>query len=534
MPLPGLIAPEPADEPNEEPVDEPAQDEPRGDLGVDETGLSLGGGGGFGCASTDVPSTSWAVLALAGLGLLRRRRRAPAALGVVAALVVSAGASAAERGDFAIERHRPAIDGDGIIDTEAATVGKHLDVDVALQGMFELNPLLVYETDAAGNAVREQALVGQRLGGNLVASVSLFDWMKLGVDLPLLAWQGRDDAALDDVIAGPRGSLGATGIGDLRVVPKVSLLQARSWGVDVAVMPSFTLPSGWPVASYMSDASPTFSPEIAVGRAFGAFRLAANGGMRLRPERVYLGTVVGSEVTAHVGAAARLHDLVSVPVELGVSAASAIGLGAASSAPLEVNAAASWDVMREVQVYGSAGGGLVRGLGTPDLRAIVGVRLSFENPACTCVELEPAAAPAAEPPPPAPAPVVEEPAPAAAVSETKIELNQRVMFETARDVIAPSSDALLDEVARVLVENPRIKKMRVDGHTDAAGKPSRNQALSERRAAAVVAYLVAHGVDAARLSSSGWGSQKPIASNDTEEGREQNRRVELTILEMGE
>jgi len=68
----------------------------------------------------------------------------------------------------------------------------------------------------------------------------------------------------------------------------------------------------------------------------------------------------------------------------------------------------------------------------------------------------------------------------------------------------------------------------IEGHTDNTGSAAANQTLSEQRAAAVKQYLVAHyGVDAARLDAKGFGASKPVASNDTPEGRQQNRRVEL-------
>jgi outer membrane protein OmpA-like peptidoglycan-associated protein len=70
-------------------------------------------------------------------------------------------------------------------------------------------------------------------------------------------------------------------------------------------------------------------------------------------------------------------------------------------------------------------------------------------------------------------------------------------------------------------------KLVVEGHTDTVGTPEGNQSLSEQRAQAVVAWLVAHGVRAARLDSRGWGGTQPVADNSTVDGRAKNRRVEL-------
>ncbi len=70
-------------------------------------------------------------------------------------------------------------------------------------------------------------------------------------------------------------------------------------------------------------------------------------------------------------------------------------------------------------------------------------------------------------------------------------------------------------------------QMTVEGHTDATGSAAYNQSLSEKRAQSVIDFLTAAGIPAARLKAAGFGSSKPVASNDTELGRGQNRRVEL-------
>ena len=70
-------------------------------------------------------------------------------------------------------------------------------------------------------------------------------------------------------------------------------------------------------------------------------------------------------------------------------------------------------------------------------------------------------------------------------------------------------------------------KVRIEGHTDNVGDKTANQGLSERRAQAVIGWLVAHGINGGRLSARGYGDSKPVADNSTDEGRARNRRVEL-------
>ena len=90
---------------------------------------------------------------------------------------------------------------------------------------------------------------------------------------------------------------------------------------------------------------------------------------------------------------------------------------------------------------------------------------------------------------------------------------------------------ILDEVAKAMNDNPQIKKLQIDGHTDNEGTEDYNLELSENRAKAVMDYLVSKGVDEARLTYKGYGFSMPKASNRTEEGKAINRRVEFTILE---
>jgi outer membrane protein OmpA-like peptidoglycan-associated protein len=101
-----------------------------------------------------------------------------------------------------------------------------------------------------------------------------------------------------------------------------------------------------------------------------------------------------------------------------------------------------------------------------------------------------------------------------------------IHFDTGKAVIQPDSENVLGEIAKLLQENPGLK-LRVEGHTDNQGSAAANQALSEKRAQAVVAWLVGHGVSAARLTAKGFGSTNPVADNSSDDGRAKNRRVEL-------
>lgn len=104
-----------------------------------------------------------------------------------------------------------------------------------------------------------------------------------------------------------------------------------------------------------------------------------------------------------------------------------------------------------------------------------------------------------------------------------------VNFEFNRSVLTVNAQTILDDVATALVAQTTMH-VEIGGHTDNKGTDSYNQQLSEARAQSVVAYLVGKGVAADRLSAVGYGESQPVADNNTDEGRELNRRVELKIL----
>lgn len=139
--------------------------------------------------------------------------------------------------------------------------------------------------------------------------------------------------------------------------------------------------------------------------------------------------------------------------------------------------------------------------------------------------------PPVEEPPPPPEP---EPEPVVEVTPDAIEVHEHINFASLSFEIDASSFGLMDQIVAVIQEHPEITHIRVEGHTDNVGDADQNLELSTQRAAAVVTYLTEHGVDAGRLASEGYGLTRPIADNDTDEGRAANRRVEFNIIHDSE
>jgi OOP family OmpA-OmpF porin len=169
---------------------------------------------------------------------------------------------------------------------------------------------------------------------------------------------------------------------------------------------------------------------------------------------------------------------------------------------------------------------------TPQDKAACYPVASWNTPVFHCAPPPPPPAPVVEaPPPPPPAPEPAPDKPTAKAGDEKIELSETVQFETDSAVLVDRSKQLLDEVVKVLNDNPDLKKIVIEGHTDSQGTHPHNQKLSEQRVESVKAYLISKGVEPNRLRTKAFGDTKPIADNKTEDGRAKNRRVDFRINE---
>ena len=133
--------------------------------------------------------------------------------------------------------------------------------------------------------------------------------------------------------------------------------------------------------------------------------------------------------------------------------------------------------------------------------------------------------PVEETPPPPPVAQLHPPPPPPAPGTKMVEL-RGPHFDFNKATLKPEGKRKVDDAIKMMKENPSLR-VSVEGHTDSIGSDTYNQRLSERRANAVRDYMADQGISPSRITTKGWGESKPVASNKTEEGRAQNRRVEI-------
>ena len=114
----------------------------------------------------------------------------------------------------------------------------------------------------------------------------------------------------------------------------------------------------------------------------------------------------------------------------------------------------------------------------------------------------------------------------------KIELPENINFEPASDRMLVRSQALLERVAEKLRNNPRVKRVRIEGHSDDPGTPRKNEELSQLRAEAVRIFLIKRGVEPERLQAVGYGNARPLDARRIPEARAKNRRVDFIIVDQ--
>ncbi len=519
-------------------------------------------GGGISCSSTG-GSADLGLLGLlltVALALWARRPKAGRAAGAAAAVAVivatgSVGTAAQAQSrveGFELEQlswNPGARDGLLLGGGDVLGTGGHrLSASLGYQ-----NSPLRYIEDGHSRAT----LVRHRLTALLSGAYGVNDWLEIGAWVPVIAHQSGDavTSARGDLVVAPIGTGAALGTPWLQA--RAALLRESDGApIDLGIGLGAGLPLG-SGARLTRDPTVALLPKLGLGKDFGGVRLAAEAGALIRPTSTALlaaldrGEVdrMGSRFEAGVGAAIPMGRLTSE-------------LSARLQVPLS-GLAPNVEVMGGVRVpvgrmelFALAGPGFGNSPGVPVVRGIVGAafggaRPNAPAPVISADEPSPPLDAAARPEvmasvavaevevkpeevsPPAPGAVAPEPEEAGPAPQAGdlFELNGQIHFDTGRAVIQTRSHALLRGLAQTLMAHPEVGSIDVEGHTDSQGAAGANRRLSQARAEAVVAFLVAEGVDPARLRAKGYGPDQPVASNATAGGREKNRRVEIRVAD---
>jgi len=293
---------------------------------------------------------------------MRRLRRACGLL--IAALLSASSSSAEEPGLFPVDRFRPALDRHGVLDVESGRLLDPLNIDVALYGDYAHEPLAVFRR-VDGVLEKAGAIVGPRVTSRLVVDVGLLDWLAIGAEVPVVLFQTRDRAL-------GLNPLPTTGLGDIRLGPKLRLLREADAGIDLALLPSITAPTSQPHGAYFGEKFFTFAPELAASRTILGSHVVANLGYRARSFASVGGAIAGHEAFYRLGAGLPLGDS---PVELDATVHGAVAVlpEPFGDTPLEgllgVKA-----TLGDIVVSAGAGAGLIGGPGVPDFRVLLGAR----------------------------------------------------------------------------------------------------------------------------------------------------------------
>lgn len=171
-------------------------------------------------------------------------------------------------------------------------------------------------------------------------------------------------------------------------------------------------------------------------------------------------------------------------------------------------------------LIGGSIGYAVSGESDEDAGAATGAVAGAAVGGLLCADRTPEPAPVAAPEP------MPEPEPAPVTEFETVTLDSEVTFAFDSDEIRPGAHHTLDGVATTLRDNPDLR-VRIEGHTDSVGSAQYNEGLSQRRADSVRDFLGSRGIADQRMTTRGYGENRPVATNETDEGRAQNRRVEI-------
>ncbi len=407
----------------------------------------------------------------------------------------------------------------------ASDSGRYLsihDAQTFLQGRWSMGFYLNYARKPLVlrniTTAQDFDIVRDQLDATLVGAYGITDWVSVGAAIPATLWQTFFDPDAQRLSGGTAPQQTKTGLGDIRLEGKFRLLDIERYNVGISLIPHFIFPSG-SKGSFISGERWTPGLTAAIeGNIHDRVWLSMNVGYQyVRHETQYFSgnanAIIKDLLRIGVGARVKVTDEWAFLGEALTETVAKNGFSVATQTPIEFLGGVQYVPQRVPALRGlafslAAGSGVTRGVGAPKAQVIFGV--SYPTP--KIVNLGKKERPHVK--------IVD-----------KIVITQKIHFAFNSSEVRPVSYPILDDVAELLRSNTQIRRLQVEGHTDSVGGDAYNLRLSNNRAQTVVKYLVGKGIAASRLTAIGYGESRPIADNNTAEGRAKNRRTEFTILE---
>jgi outer membrane protein OmpA-like peptidoglycan-associated protein len=465
-------------------------------------------------------------------------------------VLAAATSAAAQENDIDIERFKPAVTHDGFVVTEGSGVREPADPwAFGLFLNYARNPLIV----ATGDGEVRREIVGGRLGADLMASVTLAEPFAIGLSVPFFLAQSGE------------GSPSFAGLGDVRIVPKLRLLDDRD-SIGLGLVAELRVPTH--TGDFSGGArNVVFWPRIVLDHRFApGLRFGVNAGVAIREGTQYENVEAASELTYAAALGYRFGGI-DGKVEIGAEANGGVGLTSADleETPLEALGYVKINPSDEWEIVAGPGIGALAGYGVPIFRVFAGVKytptshdgdhdgVDDERDLCPDVPEDRDAdydsdgcpeedadddqdgVPNADDACPTEKETIngvedddgcpDEGEPRVTYEDGELVMRDTIRFQTGSAELEPESKRTLDQVALVLKAHPEVERVRIEGHTDETGTREFNIELSEQRAETVRKYLVRRGVSPGRLETEGYGPDRPIAEGDDEASRARNRRV---------
>ncbi len=276
-----------------------------------------------------------------------------------------------------VSRFRPPPAHDGLLGVEGAPVLYPLQYAAGATLSYARNPVVWRYQDGTYEPV-----VGQQLGLDLSFAIGLLPLFDLGVVVPVTLLQRGPKSSLRGLDAVEQvTSVGGTLMGDVRLQPRLALMQERSWGFGLAVISEITLPTG-DQRRFVGDSGFSWRPRLvgSVPIVGLPLKVSASLGYRLRKNVLLAGIESADELDFGVGGSYALSDNLAALVELSGNTSATHPFSGGGLSALEVRGGMRTRVARNVVLDGGAGVGLTQGLGTPDYRLFLGFAYAPEPP----------------------------------------------------------------------------------------------------------------------------------------------------------